>query len=57
MKKLSRGSFEKARKWIEDNARPLEKSLLKFKFLDGSPDQVIEAFSSVKLAQTLSTCL
>jgi hypothetical protein len=41
MKKLSKNSFEKARSWIDDNARPLEKALLDFHFESGDAEIVL----------------
>lgn len=46
MKTLSKDSFEKAKQWIEDNARSLEKALFRFQFSNDSPEQVIEALKS-----------
>lgn len=40
MKYLSKEQFEKAKKWIEKNARPLEKARLRFYFENGKLDEV-----------------
>lgn len=43
MKTLSKDSFKKSKKWIEDDGRPLEKALFEFQFSDGTREEVIEA--------------
>lgn len=42
MKKLSKDSFEKAKKWINNNGRPLEKVLFNFHFENGDAKFVLQ---------------
>jgi len=42
MKRLSKDSFEKARRWINSNARPLEKALFSFHFENGNAKIVLQ---------------
>jgi len=46
MKILQKESFEKAKNWILENGRPLEKMLVKFHFDDGSFQEVISALKT-----------
>ena len=42
MKRLTGDALERARRFIETQARPLERALFAFRFEDGSPERVIE---------------
>lgn len=42
MKKLSKNSFKKAKEWLDNNARPLEKALFKFHFENGDAEIVLQ---------------
>ncbi|QQS38389.1 hypothetical protein IPM62_03315 [Candidatus Woesebacteria bacterium] len=46
MKKLTKVSLEKAKEWIRNNGRPLEKSLVKFHFAGESSQGVISALKT-----------
>ena len=46
MKKLNKGSFEKAKNWIKENGRPLEKARLEFTFGDADVEKVIDALKT-----------
>lgn len=46
MKKLTQESFEKAKEWILENGRPLEKALVKFHFDNESSQRVISALKT-----------
>lgn len=46
MKKLTKESFEKAKRWILENGRPLEKALMKFHFDSESSQRGIDALKT-----------
>ena len=43
---MTKVSFERAKKWIEENGRPLEKTLIKFHFSEGASQEVIDTLKT-----------
>jgi hypothetical protein len=46
MKKLTKESFEKAKNWVEENGRPLEKARLEFIFDDADAKKVVDTLKT-----------
>ena len=43
---MTKVSFERAKKWIEENGRPLEKTLIKFHFREGASQEDIDTLKT-----------
>jgi hypothetical protein len=46
MKHLSREAFERARRFLKTQARPLDRALFEYRFEDGAPEAVLTALSA-----------